>query len=360
VEIELCEKSKCGPAPAYPNAQCPDGIHQDGRGPCVYRDDGSCGWFRLKCPPPGGSQPKFVTSDPLLLLQSWDAADRIRGAKLVRANKEGLSVRKRSDKYASLLNNCLSFQNDEVRLWAVMAMATLDDRKVKMLQRARQRQTSQRVIQQIDAALGKKTKPARVVTAKECTKKNRKKMKKWPVRELCDPIGRYPPILFPLGDGTNIYQGRGTGPACFRGKRKKRCYVKCLPGESLIETPEGPTPVRDLRAGDLVWSFDAAGNRVTRPIEKVGSDFAGSGHRLVEVSLSDGRVVRASAPHPTASGLLGELEVGSALDGARVLSLRSVPLDSDRTFDLLPAGETGLYIADGVILGSSLRPALDP
>lgn len=320
----------------------------------MYGDDGSCGWSRLECPPPGGSQPKFVTSDPLLLLASRNAADRIRGAKLVRANQEGLSVRKRSDKYIPVLNRCLSFQDEEVRVWAVMAIATLDDRKIQMLERARLRETSQRVIQQIDQVLGKKVKPTPKVTARECTRKNRRKMMKWPVRELCDPIGHYPPILFSLGDGTNIYQGRGKGPACFRGKRKKRCFVKCLPGESLIETPEGARPVRELAIGDLVWSFDSRGHRVAQPILKIGSDFAGSEHRLVEVTLSDGRVVRASSPHPTASGLLSDLEVGSALDGARVHTIRSVPMEGDRTFDLLPAGTSGLYIADGVILGSSL------
>jgi hypothetical protein len=295
-----------------------------------------------------------VTSNPVILLQSWEAADRIRGAKLVRANQEGLGVRERSDKYIPLLNNCLRFQDEEVRLWAVRAIATLDDRKVPMLERAWTRVSSTRVKQEIDAALGKKQAPVAKTTAKECTKKNRKKMLKWPVRELCDPIGHYPPILFPLGDGTNIYQGRGNGPACFRGKRKKRCFVKCLPGDSLIETPQGPTPVRDLVPGTLVWSFDAAGHRVAEPVEKLGSDFAGKDHELVEVVLSDGRVVRASSPHPTASGRLGELEVGSALDGASVLSIRRVPLVGDRTFDFLPAGESGLYIADGVILGSSL------
>lgn len=106
--------------------------------------------------------------------------------------------------------------------------------------------------------------------------------------------------------------------------------------------------------GSSVWSLDAAGNQVARPIRAVGSDFAGAEHELVELVLSDGRVLRASGPHPTALGRLDDLQVGSQLDGARVREIRMVPLEGERTFDLLPEGESALYIADGVIIGSSL------
>src|SRR5262245_38690296 len=41
---------RCGPAPGYPSWFCADGRHQGGRGPCVQRTDGSCGWMRLVCP----------------------------------------------------------------------------------------------------------------------------------------------------------------------------------------------------------------------------------------------------------------------------------------------------------------------
>ena len=48
---------RCGPAPLYPSWECADGRHEGGRGPCVERQDGSCGWLRLVCPedcaPPG-------------------------------------------------------------------------------------------------------------------------------------------------------------------------------------------------------------------------------------------------------------------------------------------------------------------
>ncbi len=302
----------------------------------------------------------FETDDPRILLKSRNAADRIRGAKMVRANPDKRPVRALSDEYVPLLSGCLSFPDEDVRLWSVRALATLDDRVIPILRRARMREASSEVNREIDAILNRNKPPAPVITAKDCTKKNRKKMLEWPVRELCDPIGHYPPILFSLGDGTHIYEGRARGEACFRGKRKKRCYKRCLPGGSRIATPSGPVDVRGLHEGDLVWSFDSSGARVAQPVRAVSSSIAGTGHRTVEVALSDGRVVRASGGHPSASGQLDDLEVGSHLDGATVRSIRNVPLEGKRTYDLLPAGETGLYIADGVILGSTIELGITP
>ncbi len=357
VVYELCDESLCGPRPAYPNRLCADGVHSEGPGPCVKQPGGGCGWFRLTCPAPGGAVPQFITDDPRILLKSRQPADRVRGAEMIRTNQVGLGVRQRSDQFVPLLSGCLTFPDEGVRLAAVAALATLDDRVMPILQRARLRETSYRVNQAIDAILRRNQPPAPVITAAECSKKNRKKMMSWPIHELCDPIGHYPPILFPLGDGTNIYQGRAKGQACFRGRRKQRCYLKCLPGDSRIATPKGPVRARELRVGDPVWTFDVTGRRIARPIAKVGSVFAGDHHRLLEVTLSDGRRVRASSPHPTATGQLSDLTVGSTFDGAIVTAIDQVPMAGRHTFDLLPAGPSGLYIADGVILGSTLGPS---
>lgn len=354
VVYELCDESLCGPSPAYPSRLCPDGVHSEGPGPCVKRPDGGCGWFALRCPPPGGSQPQFHTDDPRILLKSRQPADRVRGAEMIRTNRVGLAVRERSDQFVPLLSGCLTFPDEGVRLAAVAALGTLDDRVIPILRRARLRETSYKVNQAIDAILHRNQPPAPVITAAQCTRKNRKKMLSWPIHELCDPIGHYPPILFSLGDGTNIYKGRAKGQACFRGRRKKRCYLKCLPGDSRIATPNGPVRARELRVGDQVWTFDLAGHRIAQPIARVGSVFAGAHHQLLEITLSDGRTVRASAPHPTATGLLSDLTIGSVLDGATVTAIEPVPMTGRHTFDLLPAGPSGLYIADGVILGSTL------
>ena len=71
--------------------------------------------------------------------------------------------------------------------------------------------------------------------------------------------------------------------------------------------------------------------------------------------LDDGRVLHASPGHPLADGRhLGTLQAGDRVDGATVVSATLERYDGGSTFDLLPDGPTGVYIADGVPLGSTL------
>jgi hypothetical protein len=72
--------------------------------------------------------------------------------------------------------------------------------------------------------------------------------------------------------------------------------------------------------------------------------------------LADGRELFASPGHPLADGrALGAVTTGDQVDGATVVSATRVPYGYGRTFDLLPAGPTGTYWADGIALGSTLR-----
>lgn len=133
----------------------------------------------------------------------------------------------------------------------------------------------------------------------------------------------------------------------------------CLAKGTLIATPDGQIPVENVRLGMLVFSADAEGRRVLEPVLEVGSTVAPPWHQVEQVSLDDGRVLTASPGHPTADGRhLEELTVGDSLDGGRVVALQLVDYGSGRTYDLLPAGPTGDYWADGVLIGSTLRPTL--
>ncbi len=81
---------------------------------------------------------------------------------------------------------------------------------------------------------------------------------------------------------------------------------------------------------------------------------------MILLILDDGRALRASPGHPTADGrAIGDLRVGDRYDGARVIEIRTVPSTDAATYDVLPSGETGLYWANGILLGSSLRPTGD-
>lgn len=129
----------------------------------------------------------------------------------------------------------------------------------------------------------------------------------------------------------------------------------CLSSATRIDTPMGPRPVTDLRVGDIVWTLSADGERVAGPILETGSLQAPTGHQVLHVSLADGRSVTASPGHPTVEGRpLGALAVGDVLDGSRIVAIAALPYIG-RTYDLLPAGPTGAYWADGVLLGSTLQ-----
>jgi hypothetical protein len=130
----------------------------------------------------------------------------------------------------------------------------------------------------------------------------------------------------------------------------------CLARGTRIATPSGDTLVQDLAIGDLVWTLDESGARVARPLVEIGSTPVPSTHRVVHLLLSDGRAVDVSPRHPTADGRrVGDLVAGDRYDGAVVASAELLPYTGGATFDVLPAGATGSYWANGVLLGSTLR-----
>lgn len=130
----------------------------------------------------------------------------------------------------------------------------------------------------------------------------------------------------------------------------------CLARGTLIATPTGPIPVEDLAVGDVVWSVDADGARISAPILRIGSMPAPQTHTVIRLRLEDGRAVTASAPHPLADGRpLGTVRVGDTIDGAVVVSRAVLTYGDGRTYDLLPAGPTGAYWAGGIELGSTLK-----
>jgi hypothetical protein len=88
---------------------------------------------------------------------------------------------------------------------------------------------------------------------------------------------------------------------------------------------------------------------------EVGSIAVQSGHLMVHLRLADGRELLASPGHRTADGRpLGTLAAGDPLDGSTVTLWELVPYGGARTYDLLPAGSTGTYWANGILLLSTL------
>lgn len=139
--------------------------------------------------------------------------------------------------------------------------------------------------------------------------------------------------------------------------RNQHGCPRCLPPQSRIATPDGDVPIVDLQVGDRVLTIDRAGRRLEARILHLGSRPARLGHAMVRLTLGDGRIVTASPEHPLGDGrLLHALRAGDTLDGAPVVGVEVIPFSGDRTWDLFPSGPTGLYIADGVIMRSTLAP----
>lgn len=129
----------------------------------------------------------------------------------------------------------------------------------------------------------------------------------------------------------------------------------CLAAGTLIDTPRGAVSVETLRIGDSVWTMNGAGERVPAKILNLGNVMVPATHQVIHVNLSDGRELYASPGHPTADGQpLGDLKVGDFLDGAYVTFAEPLQYEGIATYDLLPSGDTGLYWANGILMGSTL------
>jgi hypothetical protein len=129
----------------------------------------------------------------------------------------------------------------------------------------------------------------------------------------------------------------------------------CLAASTLIDTPAGAVRVTDIVPGMTVWTASPDGTRVAAMVLEAGSTQVPAGHLMVHLTLADGREIQASPGHLTADGSpLGTLSVGDRLDGSTVARWELLPYVGDRTYDLLPAGPTGTYWANGILLSSTL------
>lgn len=131
----------------------------------------------------------------------------------------------------------------------------------------------------------------------------------------------------------------------------------CLAMGTLIDTPQGAIRVEDLKVGDQVWTKNAADERIVGVILQVGSVRVPSTHQVIHVKLSDGRELWVSPGHPTVDGRrLADLKLGDVYDGAHIILFERVPYQGSSTYDLLPSGGTGFYWANGILMGSTLKP----
>jgi hypothetical protein len=173
--------------------------------------------------------------------------------------------------------------------------------------------------------------------------------------------------VFAVSDGPSVFPASANQSVTVRAGQVTEAdlvlgvpYGICLAAQDMIATPSGQVLVSRLRAGMIVWTLDPAGQRVAAPLLLVIHTPAPPGHYVVRLTLVDGRVVEASPGHPTADGrLVGGLNVGDTVDGSPVVRVDRVPYVGD-TWDLLPAGPTGVYWAGNIRLSSTLLRSPTP
>jgi len=154
----------------------------------------------------------------------------------------------------------------------------------------------------------------------------------------------------PTGPSGNACCGCGADGYC-------NAYCDCASPDTPIATPSGERAIASLRAGDLVYSVDRA-QIVAVPILATHQTLVAPDHRMVRVRLANGATIEISGGHPTLDGRsFADLRRDGQLGGVGILGVESVPYGYDRTFDILPASDSGGYFAGGVLVGSTLKPA---
>ncbi len=129
----------------------------------------------------------------------------------------------------------------------------------------------------------------------------------------------------------------------------------CLASNTVIDTPNGTISVRNVKTGTVVWSIDRHGTKIASEVVRVSRVPVPATHRVIHLVMKDGREVWASPDHPTADGRrVADLRAGDAYSGGTVAAADTVPYWDTATYDLLPAGDTGAYWANGILLGSTL------
>jgi hypothetical protein len=130
----------------------------------------------------------------------------------------------------------------------------------------------------------------------------------------------------------------------------------CLSEDTMIDTPDGPINVKELKKGMTLFTQDASGNRNVGTVLETGKTLVLPDHKIVHIVLTDNRELYASPNHPTADGrVLGELSVGDILDGTKIMIAETIPYSGTHTYDILPSGSTGHYWANEILIKSTLK-----
>lgn len=139
-----------------------------------------------------------------------------------------------------------------------------------------------------------------------------------------------------------------------RAPRAGGCPI-CLEGLTRIATPGGGIEVSRIKPGDTVYTVDGSGQRAIVSVLRVARRETPGPHLMVRLALADGRVLVAAGAHPATDGRpLRDLRSGERYGTSVIVSVDYVESSASATYDILPAGATGDYWANGILVGSTI------
>jgi HK97 family phage portal protein len=162
--------------------------------------------------------------------------------------------------------------------------------------------------------------------------------------------------------------------------------TRCLPGDAEVFTEEGPRPLREIRPGDFIWSYEKESGRIVR--SEVSRLWVNGFDKILTIKTTN-RTLRCNAKHKVLArvrvlapslaavgGFRGEdgnlyklswkndwVEAGELEAGDAIISLKALP--ESGTTDVLPSGRKatvgfmefcGLLLADGNVFKNKGRP----
>lgn len=180
------------------------------------------------------------------------------------------------------------------------------------------------------------------------------------------PVGGGPGHLVTLHIGESVSNGCTVTMTLMKIKGSSALFTKktevreqcpiCLAANTLIDTPSGFVPVKNLEMGMSIWTANKDGQRVSGVVTKIARVPVPPTHQMVHVVFDDGRELFVSPGHPTTDGrIASDLVMHDLYDSARVVASELVAYDDVATYDILPSGETGFYFAGGILLDSTLH-----
>lgn len=129
----------------------------------------------------------------------------------------------------------------------------------------------------------------------------------------------------------------------------------CLASTTKILTLKGDIPVKQIKVGQLVWTLNKNGKRVTAPVIKISKTRVPQTHHVIHLILKDGRELWVSPDHPIISKKkIHQLRKRQAYDRSTVLYINLVSYVGKYTYDILPDGDMGHYWANNILIGSTL------